>query len=127
MPRKPETNVRKKVEALNRHKALIDALITFIAAHPDIASEATLQVLWGKTGLKFYDYAIIIPGWNKGKIALRLVKSGSDWFNSMDSDAVYRMNHTVSRNVMNLSEKQLDKLLDRIYWEANPDADQEEE
>jgi hypothetical protein len=127
MSLKPETNVRKKVEALTRHKALIDALITFITAHPDIASEATLQVLWGQTGLNFYDYAIIIPGWNKGKIGLRLVKSGSDWFNNMDPDAFYRMNHTVSKNVINLSEKQLAKLLERIYGEANPNADEEED
>lgn len=127
MPRKPETNVCKKVEALNRRKALIDALITFITAHPDIASEATLQVLWGKTGLKFYDYALIIPGWNKGKIALRLAKSGSDWFDGTDSDAFYLMNRTVSKDVTNLSETQLDKLLERIYREANPDADEDED
>src|SRR2546430_3463247 len=125
MKQNQKKSVRKKVKASTRHKALIDALITFITAHPGIASEATLQVLWGRTGLKFYDYATIIPGWNKGKIALRLVKSGSDWFNSMDCDAFYRINHTVSKNIMNLSEKQLAKLLDRIYWEANPDADGE--
>lgn len=68
-----------------------------------------------------------MPQWNRGNIALRLVKSGSDWFNNMDSDAFYHMNHTVSKNVVNLSDKQPAKLLERIYREANPDADEDED
>jgi hypothetical protein len=76
---KPETNARKKVAALERRAAMLDALIDFLKAHPEITSDAVLHSLAGKTGLNFPDYALIVPNWKGGKAVLRLVKSGDDW------------------------------------------------
>jgi hypothetical protein len=45
----------------------------------------------------------------------------------MDSDANYRMERTVAEDVSGMSDRQLEKLLDKTYREANPDADEEEE
>jgi hypothetical protein len=84
----PETTVRKRVEALERRKALLDALITFVKAHPQLANESSLLALQnGGTGLKFPDYALIVPYFLDGKPALRLMKSGEDWQN-LDSEAL---------------------------------------
>jgi hypothetical protein len=42
---KPELNVKKKVEALERRRAMLHALIAFVQAHPRIASKLTLGLL----------------------------------------------------------------------------------
>jgi hypothetical protein len=55
MPLKPQTSVKKKVAALERRKALLDALIAFVKTHPVVTSEAWLHPLRGKTGLKFLE------------------------------------------------------------------------
>jgi hypothetical protein len=122
---KPETSLRKKVEALERHKALADALITFIKAHPNLSSECTLHQLHGKVGLLFPDYALIVPTWKGSKLSLRLVKSGEDWINSMPSDEYYDMEKLVVEDVSSMPDDELETVLDRIYREANPDAEEE--
>jgi hypothetical protein len=124
---KPETSLRKRIEALERHKALADALITFIKAHPNIAAECSLHQLHGEVGLNFPDYALIVQTWKAGKVILRLVKSGEDWINTMDADAYYNMERTVAEDVSGMSDAELDTLLDKVYREANPDAEDEEE
>jgi hypothetical protein len=124
---KPETALRKKVEALERQKALADALITFIKSHPDIAADCSVHQLHGKVGLLFPDYALIVPTWKAGKLMLRLVKSGEDWINSMAGDEYYKMEKLVVEDVSSMSSDELEAVLDRIYGEANPDADEEED
>ena len=56
-----------------------------------------------------------------------MVKSGEDWMNSMDGDDYYRMERRVANAVSKMSENKLEKLLDRLYRQANPDADDEED
>ena len=123
---KPDTSARKKVEALERRRAMLDALIRFVKAHPEVTSHAVLHPLAGKTGLSFPSYALIVPNWKDDKAVLRLVKSGEDWINSMDSDAYYRMERMIAEDVSGMSDKELEKLLDRMYQEANPDDEEKE-
>jgi hypothetical protein len=51
---KPETALRRKLKALERHKAMLDTLSAFLKAHPSIAAECSVHQLHGKLGLKFY-------------------------------------------------------------------------
>lgn len=125
MALKPETALRKKLEALGRHQAMLDALSAFIKGHPKLVSDYSIHQLHGKLGLKFSDYALIVPNWKSGKAVLTLVKSGDDWIN-MDSDAYYRMERTVAEDVSGMSDEQLENLLNKMYLEANPDADEDE-
>lgn len=104
---------------------MLDALIRFVKAHPEVTSHAVLHPLAAKTGLNFPDYALIVPNWKNGKAMLRLVKSGDDWINTMDSDAYYQMERTIAEDVSDLSDRELEGLLDRMYREANPDEENE--
>ena len=105
---------------------MLDALIRFVKAHPEVTSHAVLHPLAGKTGLNFPSYALIVPNWKDDKAVLRLVKSGEDWINNMDSDAYYHMERTVAEDVSGMSDKELEKLLGRMYQEANPDEEENE-
>jgi hypothetical protein len=125
MALKPETALRKRLEALGRHQAMLDALSAFIKGRPKLVSDYSIHQLHGKLGLKFSDYALIVPNWKSGKALLTLVKSGDDWIN-MDSDAYYRMERTVAEDVSGMSDEQLENLLNKMYLEANPDADEDE-
>jgi hypothetical protein len=58
---KPDTALRKKLEALERHKAMMDTLATFLKAHPTIAAKCSIHQLYGKLGLKFDEYALVVP------------------------------------------------------------------
>ena len=69
---RPEHNAKRKIQALERRKLLIDSLIAFMRTHPNISSEATLPPLRNRTGLYFYDIALIRPLRVKGKPVLRL-------------------------------------------------------
>ena len=76
---KPEIPLHKKLEALERHKAVMDTLATFLKAHPTIAAKCSIHQLHGKLGLKFEDYALAVPYLKKGGgIVLKLIKSGGD-------------------------------------------------
>jgi hypothetical protein len=128
MPLKPRIAVRKKAEVLERRKVMIDALIKFMKKHPKITCDASVKGLeGGKNGLSFHDYALIVPYWNDGDIELRLVKSGEDWMNNLDSDAYQRLERLASDDVSDLTDAELEKLLDGMYREANPDAGDEDE
>lgn len=128
MPLRPKIAVLKKVEVLERRKAMIDGLIKFMKKHPRITCEASVKGLdGGKNGLFFPDYALIVPYWNDGDIVLRLVKSGEDWTNNLDSEAYDKLERLVADDVSDVSDKELGKLLDGMYREANPDADGQEE
>jgi len=87
---------------------------------------ALFHQLHGKVGLNFPSYALIVPTWRGGKLSLRLVKSGEDWFGSMDADDFYRMEKVVIEDVSNTPDEELDEALDRLYQEANLDADEDE-
>lgn len=126
MPLKPEGALRKKLEALERHKAMLDTIGSFLKAHPQTAAECSIHQLRGKLGLKFDEYALVVPYLKKGGIVLKLIKSGEDWMNVADPDELYSK-RLVAEDVSGMSDEQLDKLLDRMYREANPDADEEEE
>ena len=116
---KPENNARKKVEALERRKALLDALIEFIKAHPKIASQSTLHSLYNaKTGLQFAFYALIVPTWNNGRVTLQLVKSGEDWLNK-DPDGQSETGSLAEADVSGMSDAKLKKLLRALEKEAN--------
>jgi hypothetical protein len=73
-----EVNLKRKITALERRKALLDSLIDYLRAHPQIADETRLRQLCSRTGLYFYDTAIIRPVWMKDRVALRLEKYADD-------------------------------------------------
>jgi hypothetical protein len=54
---RPQINCKRKIEALERRRALIDALIEFIRTHPLSVEGAHLHPLANRTGLR-YDYAV---------------------------------------------------------------------
>jgi hypothetical protein len=124
MPLKPETRTRRTIETLEHHKALIDALIAFVKAHPSITSKSSVRALYGKEGLSFSDYALIVPYWNKGNIVLRLVKSGEAWMYKAGSSDVETV---VAEDVSRLSDDELERLLNGMYREVNPDGDDEDD
>jgi hypothetical protein len=118
---------KNTVEVLERRKSMIDVLITFMKKHPKTAADAHVKGLdGGKNGLSFPDYALIVPYWNGGDIQLRLLKSGEDWM-SLDSDAYEKLDRLVAEDVSDVSDAELENLLDGMYREANPDADEEED
>jgi hypothetical protein len=125
---KPETTLQKKLEALERYKAMMDSLATFLKAHPKIAAECSIHRLHGKLALKFDEYTVVVPYVKKGGVfVLRLVKSGEDWYNTADSDDLYGKSRVASEDVSGMSDDELEKLLDSVYREANPDADDEDD
>src|SRR5262245_16385160 len=124
---KPETALRKKLEALERQKAMLDTMGAFLKAHPQVAAECSIHQLHGKLGLKFAEYALVVPYQKKGRgVVLKLIKSGEDWYNTVDADELYGK-RLVSEDVSNMPDEQLEDLLDKVYREANPDADEDEE
>ncbi len=119
---------KNTVEVLERRKSMIDVLIKFLKKHPKAAADAHVKGLdGGKNGLSFPDYALIVPYWNAGDIQLRLLKSGEDWLNSLNSGEYEKLERLVSDDVSDVSDAELEKLLDGMYSEANPDADEEED
>jgi len=102
-------------------------LSRFIQSHPDIASECSIHQLHGKLGLKFDEYALVVPYLKKGGgIVLKLIKSGEDWMNVADFDELYGK-RVAAEDVSGMSDDELETLLDRLYHEANPDAEDDEE
>ena len=127
MALKPETSLRKKIEAFERHKAMMDTMIAFVKAHPKTAAECAVHQLHGKLGLKFDEYALVVPYLKKGGgIILKLIKSGEDWINVADYDELYGK-RVVAEDVSGMSDEQLENLLEKMYREANPYADEDEE
>ena len=116
---------KNTVEVLERRRLMIDALIKFVKKHPKATADAHVKGLdGGKNGLSFPDYALIVPYWNGGDIVLRLLKSGEDWLNNLTSDESEKLDRLVSDDVSDLSNAELQKLLEGMYSEANPDAEE---
>ena len=120
---KPEANVKKKVQALDRRKGQIDWLIAFLQSHPLVASECILRPLWHRLGLYFSDYALIRPlfGKNGGHI-LRLEKYGEKWQElHPEDDPMDGSLRTVCEDVSKMPEKKLLRMLTRIHMELAPE------
>ena len=71
---RPETKAKRKIEALERRRALIDHLIEFVRSHPNAVDGADLHTLANRTGLR-YDYAVIHPLMGQEQ-ELRRIKAG---------------------------------------------------
>jgi len=121
---RPELNAKHKIKALERRKPLIDALIEFIRTHPNVSSDAVLQPLHNRTGLYFYDTAIIRPLWVKDKVVLRLEKYTEDWvYRDPNYDQFDTSGRTVCEDVSQMPEDDLEAILDKLDQELHPDED----
>jgi hypothetical protein len=80
----------------------------------------------GGTGLKFPDYALIVPYFLDGKPALRLMKSGDVWPN-LDSEAYEKLEREVAEDVSGISGRKIGALLEQMFRKANPDYEEEED
>jgi len=128
MARQLPTNVHKKITAIERRKAMLDALIKFLFRHPKLTDESTVKHLQqGKTGLQFGDYALIVPHWKDERVVLRLFRSGEDWLNNLDEKAQAQLQRLVSEDVSRMSNSELNRLLDKLFREANPDYEEEDD
>jgi hypothetical protein len=117
---KPETALQKKLDTLERHKAMMDTLAMFLKAHPKIAAECSIHPLQGKIGLKFDEYALVVPYVKKGNgFILKLVKSGEDWRTDEPDERV------ASEDVSGMSDDEFENLLRTVYHEANPDTEEQ--
>jgi hypothetical protein len=123
---RPALNAKHKIEALKRRKAVIDALITFIRTHPNICSDAQLLPLWNRTGLYFYDTAIIRPLWVEDRVVLRLEKHTEDQGQDPDYNPFDTSKKTVCEDVSKMSETKLVKIINELYEELHPDEDEDE-
>ena len=121
MTLKPETALRKRLENVDRHLAMLKALRRFIKKHRKLVIRYSIHPLnWqGTIGLKFSDYALIVPHYTGDQATLTLVKSGEAWDG-------YEGERTVEDDVSEMSTKQVAKMLDDMYREANPDADEDD-
>jgi hypothetical protein len=127
MPLKPETALRKRVETLERHKAMYDMMIDFLKTHPTIVTECSIHQLTGKLGLKFGEYALAVPYHTKGGgFTLRLIKSGEDWTNNHDFYEMFGK-RLAAEDITNMPDEELAKLLETLFLEANPDGDFDED
>jgi hypothetical protein len=109
--------ITEKLQTLERHKAMMDILATFLKAHQKVAVECSIHPLQGKLGLKFEDYALAVPYVKKGSLILKLVKSGDDWRDEPDE-------RVASEDVSGMSDDEFENLLRTVYQEANPKHDQ---
>jgi hypothetical protein len=103
---------------------MADSLATFLKAHPTIAAKCSIHPLQGKLGLKFDEYALVVPYVKKDGFVLKLIKSGDDWRTKADSDDL--VERVASEDVGNMTEVELEKLLDSVNFEINPHADEED-
>ena len=125
----PELNAKKKIIALERRRALIDALIEFIRTHPASASLGYLHPLAHRTGLRYY-YAVIRPMWKDNKVVLRLEKYLEEWY-VLHPEDYYWMgvspNLIVREDVSGMTDEELVELLDEVHHELIPDDFEDED
>ena len=134
---RPETKAKRKIEALERRRALIDHLIEFIRTHPNAVDGADLHPLANRTGLR-YDYAVIRPLWDKNRngVVLRLEKWLENWEEQYGDDGLYDFTGNVAgvgksrianEDVTNIPDEKLCEMLDHIHCELIPEDCEEEE
>ena len=126
-----EVKAKRKIEALERRRALIDHLIEFIRSHPNAVDGANLHPLANRTGLR-YDFAIIRPLWDKDKngVVLRLEKWLEDWYGQYGEDDEWmaiNKSKIASEDVTNILDEKLCEMLDTIHFELSPEDFEEEE
>ena len=126
---RPEIKAKRKIEALERRRALIDALIEFIRTHPLSVDGSRLISLANRIGLR-YDFAVIRPLWAKGGVALRLEKWLENWYELHPEDANFMVispNQIVKKDVSNIPDEQLSEMLDDLHYELIPEDFEEVE
>lgn len=122
---RPELNAAHKIKALERRKALLDALINFVRTHQSICSDAVLQPLHNRTGLYFFDTAIIRPLWVKDKVVLRLEKYTEDLaYRDSDYDQFDTSKRMVLEDVSEMSEEELENVLYKLDQELHKDEEE---
>jgi hypothetical protein len=126
-----QAKAKRKIEALERRRALIDHLIEFIRTHPNAVDESELVPLANRTGLR-YDFAVIRPLWVKdqGMVVLRLERYLEDWNEQYPDDFEYMgisKSRIVNEDVSNVPDEQLCQMLDGVHRELIPDDFEEEE
>jgi len=125
---KPEAKAKKKIAALERKRALIDALIDFVKTHPLSVDGSMLHPLAGRTGLR-YDFAVIRPIWHGDKVVLRLERWLENWFDLHPDDAEgwgIPPNMIVREDVSTVSDEELEELLDDVHYELIPEDYEED-
>jgi hypothetical protein len=129
---RPETKAKRKIEALERRRALIDHLIEFIRTHPNAVDGADLHPLANRTGLR-YDYAVIRPLWDKEKkgVVLRLEKWLENWYEEYGDEGndwmAIKKSRIVSEDVTGIPDEKLCEILDDIHCELIPEDCEEDE
>ena len=119
---RPELNVKKKVQALERRKEELDALIAFVKNHPLTACECTLRPLNNRPGLYFADYAIIRPVHDGSKARLRLEKYAENWYALHPEDDRFDFTRrTVIKDVSEMPDAALLEMLDEVHQEMIPE------
>ena len=126
-----ETKAKRKIEALERRRVLIDHLIEFIRTHPNAVDGADLHPLANRTGLR-YDYAVIRPVWDKNKngVVLRLEKWLENWYEQYGYDDDWMgisKTRIVNEDVTDIPDEKLCEILDDIHYELIPEDFEEEE
>jgi hypothetical protein len=126
---RPETKAKRKIEALERRRALIDALIEFVRTHPLSVDGAQLHPLANRTGLR-YDYAVIRPLWFKDRVVLRLEKWLENWYELYPDDIELMgvsKNQIACEDVSTIPDEKLAEMLDDIHYQLIPEDFEEEE
>ena len=125
---RPELNAKNKIKALERRKALLDALIEFIQTHPNVSSDFVIQPLHSKTGMLFLGVALIRPLWARDKVVLRLEKYPDDWLERYPegSDPEDASKRTVCEDVSHMPEHELELIIDKLHRELVPEDFEEE-
>jgi hypothetical protein len=126
---RPETKAKRKIEALERRRSLIDALIEFIRTHPLSVDGAHLHPLANRAGLR-YDYAVIRPLWVDDRVVLRLEKWLENWIELYPDDFEpmgVSKDRIACEDVTTVPDEKLVEMLDDIHYELIPEDFEEEE
>ena len=129
---KAEATAKRKIEALERRRTIIDHLIEFIGSHPKAVDESALDHF----AKLQYDFAIIRPRWDKANngTVLRLEK----WIDGVDpyerfepygNSGVMTINKSmiVSEDVTDVPDEKLCEMLDAIHYELIPEDFEEDD
>jgi hypothetical protein len=126
----PVTKAKRKIEALKRRHAEIDALMKFVRDHPLSVDGSILHPLANRPGLR-YDYAVIRPLWSKKKnrAVLRLEKYLENWYELHPEDVEdleVSQSRIVYNDVSDMPDDKLVRRLDKIHRELIPEDFEED-
>ena len=77
--------------------------------------------------MQFGEYALIAPHWKDDRAVLQLFRSGEDWLNNFDEKTLARLERLVAEDVSKMSSAQLERMLNKMFHEANPDYEEDNE